>query len=128
MILDPKDCSSLALFQVPKPMFLLSGLPHSLLHLFRLAFLPSFLLSLTLPFRGASLILLPHAFCHGPSLEFFSCSLVSQLPLPRWLLSPPESLTKRREKGPFRESFIGPSIAASGVSEKGVFWLILQLN
>lgn len=46
MILDPKDCSSLTLFQVPKPIFLLSGLPPSLLSLFRLAFLPSFFLSL----------------------------------------------------------------------------------
>lgn len=45
MILDPKDCSSLTLFQVPKPIFLLSGLPPSLLSLFRLAFLPSFFLS-----------------------------------------------------------------------------------
>lgn len=87
MILGPKDCSSLALFQVPKPMFLPSGLPHSLLSLFRLAFLPSFFLSLTLPFLSISLILLPHAFCHGLSREFFSCSLVSRLPLP-----PPEPL------------------------------------
>lgn len=92
MILGPKDCSSLALFQVPKPMFLPSGLPHSLLSLFRLAFLPSYFLSLTLPFLGISLILLPHAFCHGSSREFFSCSLVSRLPLPRWLLPPPEPL------------------------------------
>lgn len=49
---------------------------------------------LTLPFLHISLILLPQAFCHGPSLEFFSCSFVSRLPLPlpRWLLSPPEPL------------------------------------
>lgn len=158
MILGPKDCSSLTLFQVPKPMFLLSGLPHSLLCLFRLEFLPSFFLSLTLPFLGISLILLPHAFCHGPSLEFFSCSFVSRLPLPlpQWLLSPPEPLAclplqpscasasslcvngsghssndaeqKSQEKGPFRKSFIGPNVAASGVSEEGVFWLTLKLN
>lgn len=113
---------------------------------------------LTLPFLGISLILLPHAFCHGPSLEFFSCSLVSRLPLPlpRWLLSPPEPLARlplqsscasasslcvngsghssndaeqrRQEKGPFGKSFIGPNVAASGVSEEGVFWLTLKLN
>lgn len=134
-------------------MFLFSRLPYSLLSLFKLAFLPFFLLSLTLPFLGISLILLLHAFCHGPSLEFLSCSLVSataavaavttratRLPL----LSPCASESslcvsgsghssndaeqKRREKGPFRKSLIGPNVAASGVSEEGLFWLTLKLN
>lgn len=157
MILSPKDCSSLALFQVPKLMFLLSGLPRSLLSLFRLAFLPSFFLSLdsTIP-RHLSNSSAPRFLSWSLSgiLQLFSClstatatatvaavtTRAAPLPLQSSCASASslcvngsghssnDAEQKRQEKGPFRKSFIGPNVAASGVSEEGVFWLILKLN
>lgn len=159
MILGPKDCSSLALFQVPKPMFRLSGLPHSLLSLFRLAFLPSFFLSLdsTIP-RYLSDSSAPRFLSWPLSgiLQLFSClstatatatakvaavtTRAARLPLQSSCASVSslcvngsghfsnDAEQKRQEKGPFRKSFIGPNVAASGVSEEGVFWLTLKLN
>lgn len=155
MILGPKDCSSLALFQVPKPMFLLSGLPPSLLSLFRLAILPSFFLSLdsTIP-RHLSNSSAPRFLSWPLSgiLQLFSClstatatvaavtTRAAPLPLQSSCASASslcvngsghssnDAEQKRQEKGPFGKSFIGPNVAASGVSEEGVFWLILKLN
>lgn len=155
MILGPKDCSSLTLFQVPKPIFLLSGLPHSLLSLFRLAFLPSFFLSLdsTIP-RHLSNSSAPRFLSWPLSgiLQLFSClstatatvaavtTRAARLPLQSSCASASslcvngsghssnDAEQKRQEKGPFRKSFIGPNVAASGVSEEGVFWLTLKLN
>lgn len=142
-------------------MFRLSGLPHSLLSLFRLAFLPSFFLSLdsTIP-RYLSDSSAP-CFLSWPLsgiLQLFSClstatatatatakvaavtTRAAHLPLQSSCASESslcvngsghssnDAEQKRQEKGPFRKSFIGPNVAASGVSEEGVFWLTLKLN
>lgn len=157
MILGPKDCSSLALFQVPKPMFLLSGLPPSLLSLFRLAILPSFFLSLdsTIPphlsdsFAPSFLSwplsgILQLFFCLSTATATATVAAVTtraaRLPLQSSCASASslcvngsghssnDAEQKRQEKGPFGKSFIGPNVAASGVSEEGVFWLTLKLN
>lgn len=57
-----------------------------------------------------------------------SCASASSLCVSGSGHSSNEAERKRREQGPFRKSFIGPNVAASGVSEKGVFWLTLKLS